>query len=524
MKTGSPSEPAGRSLFSLSTQVASVIAIATSVGFLFVMGLQIVQSRSFHYDSELHHKIDKTQLLADQLHQAVRSGELGPVRRAYESLAAHEHLAIAGATVTDRSGQTLTSYQLSIADPVDFSAILRRDGGGDPAHGASTTTIGNRFIVVAPIIGGEDAEPAGFLAIAWNLAGLKAASEASTLRQGGAAVLAVAVFAVAGLLFVRWRLGKPLAAITEATGRVARGDKEFNIPWTERWDEIGDMARALVTFRTSITLVDHLTSEQQKLSLRLADALEKERQYSALHREFVSMVSHEFRTPVAIIDGAAQRIERRAGKDTPEELRQRVAKIRGAAARMIGLLESTLSVSRLEAGTIELETADCDLATLLTDVCQRQQELSKEHVISLTIEELPATLALDARRVEQIFTNLLSNAAKYSPNAPRIDVRARVDGSDIVVSVRDFGLGVPSHELPKLFGKYFRASTSKGIAGTGIGLHLVKHLVELHEGTIAVESEEGAGTVFTVTLPIKEREQKDHVNFTQASPASALCA
>src|SRR3546814_6388084 len=89
--------------------------------------------------------------------------------------------------------------------------------------------------------------------------------------------------------------------------------------------------------------------------MRLAKALEKERDYNILHSEFVSMVSHEFRTPVAIIDGAAQRIHRRAGKDPPEELRQRATKIRSAVIRMIQLIDSTLSVSRMAAGKIELE-------------------------------------------------------------------------------------------------------------------------------------------------------------------------
>lgn len=518
------SEPAGRSLFSLGSQLAIVIAVGISAGFLLVVGVLVQESRSFHYDVELHHKVDKTQLLAEQLYQAVRSGDPGPVRRAYESLAAHDHLAVDGAMVTDRVGQPLTSYQQSLSDPVDFSVIEKRDGVQGPSRTIATTTVGNRFIVVAPVMPSNATEPAGSLAIAWSLTGLKASAESSALRQGGVAALAVALFAIAALAFVRRRFSQPLAEITHATKRTAKGDKEFAIPWTDRWDEIGDMARALVTFRRSLALVDHLTAEQQKLSLRLADALEKERQYSALHGEFVSMVSHEFRTPVAIIDGAAQRIDRRAGRDTPEELRQRAAKIRAAATRMIGLIESTLSVSRLEAGTIELETADCDVAALLTDVCGRQQDLSKEHAISLTIDDLPATATLDAKRTDQIFTNLLSNAVKYAPNAPRIDVEARVEGNHVVVTVRDFGLGIPREELPKLFGKYFRASTSKGIPGTGIGLNLVKHLVELHGGTISVESEQGAGSLFTVTLPIGNPPPPRLSTASEADPAAALCA
>src|SRR3546814_6904920 len=102
----------------------------------------------------------------------------------------------------------------------------------------------------------------------------------------------------------------------------------------------------MVTFRKNVAFIDHLTAEHQQQTMRLAKAVEEEREYDNLHGEFVSMVSHEFRTPVAMIDGAAQRIHRRAGKDTPEELRQRATKIRSAVIRMIQLIDSTLKIGR----------------------------------------------------------------------------------------------------------------------------------------------------------------------------------
>lgn len=111
--------------------------------------------------------------------------------------------------------------------------------------------------------------------------------------------------------------------------------------------------------------------------------------------------------------------------------------------------------------------------------------------LSDPLADIPPRLLMDARRMDQVFTNLLSNAVKYALNAPNIDVKAGTVGDSIVVSVRDFGLGIPKDELPKLFEKFFRASTSTGIPGTGIGLHLVKHLVGLHQGSISVDSIEG---------------------------------
>src|SRR3546814_20143714 len=109
---------------------------------------------------------------------------------------------------------------------------------------------------------------------------------------------------------------------------------------------------------------------------------------------------------------------------------------------------------------------------------------------------------MDAKRIDQFFTNLLSNAVKYAPNAPRVEVTAAAVGSDIVVSVRDFGLGIPNSELPKIFEKFFRASTSTGISGTGLGLHLVTPLLALPRGMVPVDRTAGNGKSFTVLLPI----------------------
>ena len=272
-----------------------------------------------------------------------------------------------------------------------------------------------------------------------------------------------------------------------------------------------------MTFRANVTLIDRLTAEQQQQNVRLSKALEKERKYNALHREFVTMVSHEFRTPIAIIDGAAQRMERRIGKDTPERQQERIDKIRAAVSRMVELIDSTLSVSRLEAGTIELELADCNFEELLRDVCERQQDIAKGHDIKLVVANLPPSIPIDAKRMDQVFTNLLSNAVKYAPDAQRIEVKAGTVGANVVVSVRDFGVGIPKDEVSRLFQKFFRASTSTGIPGTGIGLHLVKHLIELHGGTIAVDSIEGQGTTFSVTFPAEAARQQDRARDSEAN-------
>ena len=120
----------------------------------------------------------------------------------------------------------------------------------------------------------------------------------------------------------------------------------------------------------------------------------------------------------------------------------------------------------------------------------------------LDIDRLPKTITADGKLLRQVVSNLLSNAIKYSPDRKRVWVTGHLDEhNDIVLSVRDEGVGIPSAELDKLFKRFFRASTSTGIAGSGIGLNLVQHMVELHGGRIDVESTEGVGSTFTVRLP-----------------------
>ncbi|MEP4379771.1 MAG: PAS domain-containing sensor histidine kinase [Alphaproteobacteria bacterium] len=244
------------------------------------------------------------------------------------------------------------------------------------------------------------------------------------------------------------------------------------------------------------------TAEVREQAAQLETALEKEKDFSALQRKFVSMASHEFRTPLAIIDGAAQRVERRIDIIEAPELEKRLSRIRGAVRRMLALIESTLSASRLDEGHVELRSQMMDLAELVRNVCERQAELSDEVDIHLDLEDLPDAVEADAALLDQVFTNLLSNAVKYTPNTPRISViGAREADGFLTIAIADNGIGIPKDELSRLFDRFFRATTSEGIAGTGIGLNLASELVEMHGGNITVESNVGVGTTFTVRLP-----------------------
>ena len=249
-------------------------------------------------------------------------------------------------------------------------------------------------------------------------------------------------------------------------------------------------------------IVKERTAIIAEQTTQLEEALAAEKELNEMQRQFVSMASHEFRTPLAIIDSSAQRLMRKKGDVSKELLTKRVEIILEAVQRMSSLMESTLAAARLNAKKLSVQIADCDITRLIESVCMRQQEISSHHQIDYIISDLPKSIQADKAKVDQVLTNLLSNAVKYAPDAPFITVKAYTEGTDVVLSVQDDGLGIDEDEIPKMFEQFFRAKTSTGIAGTGIGLHIVKQIIDHHGGTISVESEVGVGSTFTVRLPV----------------------
>jgi len=258
-------------------------------------------------------------------------------------------------------------------------------------------------------------------------------------------------------------------------------------------------------------LVDRATAELKAKAEELTSALAKERQLNELQQRFVSMASHEFRTPLAIIDTTAQRLKRKSerGQLTPEDTCARIEKIRTTVQRITRLMESTLAAARMQDGKIKVVIEACDIGEVVRDVCARQQEISKNHRVSCVLASLPETIQADSGSVDQMLTNLLSNAIKYAPNAPDIEVTAHTRDDHVVISVRDQGIGIDEDELERIGERFFRATTSTGIAGTGIGLSLVKMLVDQHDGSLQIASTKGEGSTFAVQLPIAGPEKRE---------------
>lgn len=255
------------------------------------------------------------------------------------------------------------------------------------------------------------------------------------------------------------------------------------------------------------------TRELNAKSQKLERALQKEKELNQMQRQFVSMASHEFRTPLAIIDSTAQRLLSLLHKpDKDDACKKKITKIRNSVERLSSLIESTLAVEAIDSGKTEFNVKACDIHSLIAEVCERQQEISHSHTIKSNLDDLPGQIIADEGRLDQIFTNILSNAVKYSPEADSIDVRGWVDADHVVIVVSDQGLGIPEAEIEQIYDRFFRASSACGIVGTGIGLFLVREFVALHNGSVDVKSTEGKGTTFTIRIPISPQVDASEKN------------
>ncbi|WP_153768207.1 PAS-domain containing protein [Labrenzia sp. CE80] len=289
--------------------------------------------------------------------------------------------------------------------------------------------------------------------------------------------------------------------------------------WVERefpdgkWYKI---TRARTSDAGLISVYSDVTSyKQQHAVLRdhtdeLVRLLGQEKKLTEMQREFVSMASHEFRTPLAIIDSNAQRLKRRIDKLEPEMVLDRAGRIRESVERMQYLINRFLnfSQSQSEVGGMELQIAPTQLRELVETVCSGHQSVAKSFTIHTDISGLPETSEIDRGLVEQCLSNIVSNAIKYSPERRDIYLEGKEDEGFAVISVRDEGVGIPEDEIPKVFNRYFRASTSSGIAGTGIGLNMTEMIVKKHFGKVEVESRVGEGTTVTLKLPIKAKQKR----------------
>jgi PAS domain S-box-containing protein len=221
-----------------------------------------------------------------------------------------------------------------------------------------------------------------------------------------------------------------------------------------------------------------------------------------LREEFISVAAHELRTPLTTLFARLQLVERRLARTEldPATVRRDITLVRQAADRLKLLIDRLLDSSRITSGRLQLERETTDVAAMMTSVASVLAETSGREIRVLASDPPESLRAdLDGVRLEEVVVNLIDNAVKYSPRDTAIDLELRSTPDAIAIAVRDRGPGVPAAERTRIFEPFHRSSTTA--PGFGLGLHIAKEIVELHEGTLTVESPDDGGSRFVVTLP-----------------------
>lgn len=262
----------------------------------------------------------------------------------------------------------------------------------------------------------------------------------------------------------------------------------------------------------SIQGLAHDVSIHQEAEASLQLALDRAHALNDLKSRFVSIVSHEFRGPLTAIQVAAEVLQQLTREASTPRLGAQVERIQRSILRLTDLIDDVLDLGTLEG--VEQRALDdtIDVGESLRQIAADVQVgLDLGHAFEIAGAHLPVRLRTDAGLFQLIFGNLFSNALKYSASGSTVHVSVHEADEEVVISVRDEGIGIPAAELPELFGPFYRASNAPAARGTGLGLSIVKQAVELCGGSVDVASVLGEGTVFTVAFPVLEHQPADAV-------------
>ena len=302
---------------------------------------------------------------------------------------------------------------------------------------------------------------------------------------------------IAAVMYVIRGVAQPITQIAEAMNLVADGSLPKTIPFEHRTDEIGLLSRALRVFRDSAV-------ERQRLYMAKVGAETANRTKS----EFLANMSHELRTPLNAILGFSEILKTEMFGPIDERYRAYGTDVFTSGSHLLKLINQILDLSKLEAGQVELEEEEVDIAAVFL-ACRRlieaQAEKSRIQVSAALAHDLPLIRA-DDRRIRQVVINLLSNAVKFTPEGGHVRFAACRENGGVALAVTDTGIGMSPQDIPKALEPFGQIDSkiSRKYEGTGLGLPLVKHLIELHGGQLTIESKVNVGTTVIVTLP-KER-------------------
>lgn len=241
---------------------------------------------------------------------------------------------------------------------------------------------------------------------------------------------------------------------------------------------------------------------QKSLEENLISALQKEKELNELKSRFVSMASHEFRTPLTGIASSASLITRYAERQDIAQIKKHSDLIRHAVDNLNNIIADFLSLGKLEEGMVQVKTQEIALAPFVEEINEELHTILKPGQNIDYCHNGEQTISIDRTILRNILLNLLGNAAKYSPENAVIKVESNIQAKKASIRISDQGIGIPTADLEHLFTRFFRASNVSNIKGTGLGLYIVKRYVDLLNGRIFCESEPGKGSVFTVEIDL----------------------
>jgi PAS domain S-box-containing protein len=278
---------------------------------------------------------------------------------------------------------------------------------------------------------------------------------------------------------------------------------------TERWlacavvmlDGVLDFAGKPVEMIAGIDITDYKYAE-----LGLNQALEQAKQLSELRARFLSMVCHQFRTPLNIVSFSNSLLKEEVDKRTQKKIQPLLDHIQKATEQLGQMLDDILFFSKAESAKINYEPKPLELVEFCNDLVAQMQMSIRQISINFVTKENSLTACIDKKLLDPILKNLLDNAIKYSPAGMTVDLKLYCENEQVIFQIKDKGIGISAQDQQRIFEPFYRGSNIDHIPGTGLGLSILKTLVDLHHGQVSVESQVGVGSTFTVILPLIKSE------------------
>lgn len=402
--------------------------------------------------------------------------------------------------IIDNEGNVVTSssgFKIDKVQMPDYEGALSEESGRSRYVGKITKD-GEKVMAVTRVIPNAEGQPVGAVRVISSLEMIDRQIVAIIILILIALLVVFAIILYSNLFFIR-SIIIPVQEVNETTKKISEGDYSVRIEKKYN-DEIGDLCDSINTMAEEISTTDKMKND------------------------FISTISHELRTPLTSIKGWGETLAYAENESADEITRKGLQVIVHEAGRLEGFVEELLDFSRLQSGRMNLRLAPTDIFAELDETVFTFRERAMREGIELkySIPELPAPANADANRLKQVFMNILDNALKYSRAPAKIFVKAefaKKNGSDYVkIAVADQGCGISKENLPHVKEKFYKANMS--VRGSGIGLAVTNELVELHGGTLEIDSEEGTGTLVTIYLPINRAPSKKDLAHQAESPDS----